>query len=540
MSFALVLLLGMGQIPETQNPAESIEVIVVNGEELPAQRPRHFRPWKDSWDPNDWAKVPVIRPLPKLEYYSPMPKGEGYYSLWDRIQGLPRQTPPKIPFPRIPPMLMSFFESNWGYLEGEVPDIEKDWFDRLKRIHPNDNWTMTFGGEVRFRGENVVSQFYREFNENYWLNRERLYGDFWYRDAVRGYIEFISAEKHGQNDPTVFTDVNKADLLNAFFDFRIDQGYDEDRAYFRIGRQELNFGSQRLISTLDWANTRRTFQGVKILKRTEQYDVDLFWVQPVQINTGQFDSVNPAVSFAGWWNTWRPDPAVSGDIYLLNQNDNNKTALGENRVRGGRNLSTLGLRTVWDKNGWFAEAEGMLQLGKWSNQDQFAQAASAGGGYTWEKVHGLPSLQLHYDFASGSKTPFAGGSHSTFQQLYPFGHYYFGYLDLVGRQNIHDFSTQFVWWPTKAMQFGLQTHYFMLDSPTDALYAANGKVMRQDISGKAGRDVGTELDLTLTLHLSNHQDVLVGWSQMWTGEFIRGTGPATNPQYCYLQYGYRW
>ena len=217
-------------------------------------------------------------------------------------------------------MLMSFFESNWGYLDGEVPDIEKDWFDRLKRIHPNDNWTMTFGGEVRFRWENVVSQFYREFNENYWLNRERLYGDFWYRDAVRGYIEFISAEKHGQNDPTVFTDVNKADLLNAFFDFRIDQGYDEDRAYFRIGRQELNFGSQRLISTLDWANTRRTFQGVKILKRTEQYDVDLFWVQPVQINTGQFDSVNPAVSFAGWWNTWRPDPAVSGDIYLLNQN----------------------------------------------------------------------------------------------------------------------------------------------------------------------------------------------------------------------------
>lgn len=328
MSFALVLLLGMGQIPETQNPAESIEVIVVNGEELPAQRPRHFRPWKDSWDPNDWAKVPVSRPLPKFEYYSPMPIGEGYYSLWDRIQGLSRQTPPKIPFPRIPPMLMSFFESNWGYLEGEVPDIEKDWFDRLKRIHPNDNWTMTFGGEVRFRGENVVSQFYREFNENYWLNRERLYGDFWYRDAVRGYIEFISAEKHGQNDPTVFTDVNKADLLNAFFDFRIDQGYDEDRAYFRIGRQELNFGSQRLISTLDWANTRRTFQGVKILKRTEQYDVDLFWVQPVQINTGQFDSVNPAVSFAGWWNTWRPDPAVSGDFYLLNQNDNNKRLWG--------------------------------------------------------------------------------------------------------------------------------------------------------------------------------------------------------------------
>ena len=35
-----------------------------------------------------------------------------------------------------------------------------------------------------------------------------------------------------------------------------------------------------------------------------------------------------------------------------------------------------------------------------------------------------------------TRTPDRDNSFGTFNQLYPFGHYYLGYLDLVGRQNI--------------------------------------------------------------------------------------------------------
>lgn len=508
--------------------------------EVGVSRRHPFRAWRDPWDPAEWAKVPVLRPFPKPEYFVQLPAGEGYYSLWDRMRKLYREKPPKYPMPRVQAMPLPFYDVDWKYLEGDVPEIERDLWDRFKRIHPTDDWAISFGGEFRIRGDNIVSQFFREFDENYWINRERLYGDFWYRDAIRAYVEFISAEKHGQNDPTIFTDINKADLLNAFFDLRVDLGQTEDKTYFRIGRQELYYGSQRLISALDWANTRRTFQGVKIFERTETYDMDLFWVQPVVINTGQFDSVNADVSFAGWWNTFRPVTGITGDLYVLNLNDNADTAAGDKGKLGGRNFTTTGIRAVYDKDGWYAEGETMLQFGMWSNQAFFSQAASAGGGYTWQKIHGLPSLQAHYDFASGSSHPFAGNSNSTFQQLYPFGHYYFGYLDLVGRQNIHDISFQFAWWPTHALQFGIQSHQFYLDSPRDALYAANGKKLRQDLTGKAGRNVGEEIDITTTYHLSNHQDVLVGWSQIWSGEYIRKSGPATNPQYWYMQYSYRW
>ena len=531
--------------PEPSDPDSEVGNVVSAPENSPigdreSSRRHPFRAWRDPWDPADWAKIPILRPFPKPEYFVQLPKGPGYYSLWDRIRKLYRETPPKYPMPRVQSMPLPFFDVDFRYLEGDVPEMERDWLDRFKRIHPTDDWAISFGGEFRIRGDNIVSQFFRNFDESYWINRERFYGDFWYRDALRAYVEFISAEKHGNNDPTVFTDINKADLLNAFFDLRIDLGQSDDKTYFRIGRQELYYGSQRLISALDWANTRRTFQGVKVFKRTETFDTDLFWVQPVLINPVQFDSVFAPVSFAGWWNTWRPTTGIAGDLYLLNLNDNANTAIGEKGKLGGRNFTTTGIRAVYDKDGWYAEGETMLQFGMWSNQAMFSQAASAGGGYTWQKAHGVPSLQAHYDFASGSKHPILGNSMSTFQQLYPFGHYYLGYLDLVGRQNIHDISFQFAWWPTQAMQFALQSHQFYLDSPRDALYAGNGRKLRQDPTGKAGRNVGEELDITTTYHLSNHQDVLVGWSQIWSGEFISKSGPATNPQYWYMQYSYRW
>ena len=51
-------------------------------------------------------------------------------------------------------------------------------------------------------------------------------------------------------------------MLNLFADIKLGQ-FLNGPAYLRVGRQELLYGSQRLISTLDWVNTRRTFQGIK-------------------------------------------------------------------------------------------------------------------------------------------------------------------------------------------------------------------------------------------------------------------------------------
>src|SRR5207344_471812 len=111
-------------------------------------------------------------------------------------------------------------------------------------------------------------------------------------------------------------DQNKSDLLNAFIDVKLaDLG--GNPAYVRVGRQELLFGSQRLISPLDWANTRRTFQGARLFRATEKFDFDLFWAQPVIPNPIALDSVDNNINFAGAWATYRSKKGTFLDFYYL-------------------------------------------------------------------------------------------------------------------------------------------------------------------------------------------------------------------------------
>jgi hypothetical protein len=124
--------------------------------------------------------------------------------------------------------------------------------------------------------------------------------------------------------------------------------------------------------------------------------------------------------------------------------------------------------------------------------------------------------------------------------LFPFGHYYFGYLDQVGRQNIQDFNLHLNYFPTHWITGVVQYHRFWLAESEDALYNAAGRPTRQDPTGQAGRDVGQEVDLLMNVHLSAHQDVLVGYSKLYAGDFIRRTGNPDSPELFYAQYSYRW
>ena len=72
---------------------------------------------------------------------------------------------------------------------------------------------------------------------------------------------------------------------------------------------------------------------------------------------------------------------------------------------------------------------------------------------------------------------------------------------------------------------------------------AAGVAIRRDSTGQAGSEVGQELDVVLNFHLSKHADVLVGYSHLWAGDFLRNTrgnaGTADAGQF-FIQTSYRW
>jgi hypothetical protein len=486
-----------------------------------------------------WTTVPNLSPRPRTGNFLIPPSSPGYYSLQDYLTDNYRDKPPKYPWGApISPCFFPFYDNDFRYLD-DPKNTQHDWLDPIKRIHIGDDLLLSIGGEERVRYMyEISSRLTGKFND-YTLLRSRVYGDLWYKDCFRVYVEFLDAQSFGQDLAPLAIDIDRSDLLNAFVELKVGELRDSP-IYIRVGRQEMYYGSQRLISPLDWANTRRTFEGIKGYWHSEDLDVEAFYVKPVQVFQNRFDAADANRQFAGFTTEYRPNKSQAIDLYyLFLDTDLPLRPKLPPAGRGGQNVNTIGGRYVGDMDKkllW--DFEGAYQFGDRVNDSISAGMATAGLGYHCCDTPLDPTFWIYYDFASGSEHGvFQGG---TFNQLFPFGHFYFGFIDVVGRQNIQDLNLHAYIWPTKWITSGLQAHFFYLDSGRDALYSAGGAVERTSPKGNAGVFVGDELDFTTNFHLSFHQDILVGYSVLFPGEFIRKTGSPTEAQLFYVQYSYKW
>jgi len=484
-----------------------------------------------------WARVPPPVAFPRLGDFVVLPSGPGYYSLLDLVTGNYRDKPPIYPLPPFGLDVMPFYDNNFRYLDN--PDnTQVDLFDPIKRLHLGDNWLLSIGGEERVRFAHEWDSRLTGKVNNFELFRSRVYGDLWFQDRFRLFVEYIDAQTHDQNLAPLATDVNKSDLLNLFIDVKLID-LCEHPVYARGGRQELYYGSQRLISQTEWPNALRTFDGAKIFYRGDKLDVDGFWTRPVVIDPSRFDSENDKAQFAGLWSTYRPAKGQAIDLYYLYLENNTPLTKALLPGRGGFDVNTMGGRYAGDYKWLLWDFEGMYQFGEHANQSTSAGAATTGLGVHFADLPMNPHFWALFDYASGSDNP-GKGDYGTFNQLYPNGHAYFGWTDLVGRQNIEDLNFQVNVYPTKWINTGVMYHILRLDSAKDALYNAAGAVERVDPTGKAGTDVGDILTIYTNFHLGMHSDILVQYSHLYAGTFIKDTGSPLSPDFFYVQYTFRW
>jgi hypothetical protein len=339
---------------------------------------------------------------------------------------------------------------------------------------------------------------------------------------------------------------NRFDAQNLFGDLRVWDGEPGD-LWFRGGRQELIYGAQRLISPLEWANTRRTFDGAKLFWKGEDWNADFFWTRPIPFaqhldSTVAFDHPDPLQEFYGLWMTRKGLEHHKIDLFYLRLGNYNPATPGgpillENHTFGAR----------WEGNyeDWLAEIEGGYQFGAFTatkpvvaTLDQSAGYFTIGGGRKLTGLPWKPVVWLYYDWASGDRDP-DDGRRGTFNQLFPFGHMYLGWMDIVGRQNIEDLNCRLNLAPRSDLEFILWYHVFHLQQARDALYDAAGTAIRRDATGAAGSDVGSELDLTLRWTFRPRADVLFGYSHLFPGRFLLDTGGAPGRDFYYTQFSLR-
>jgi hypothetical protein len=440
--------------------------------------------------------------------------------------------------------------NNYSYAEGEPPfnnlRFEEDWskfkpgddpsmLEKLKKIELSDNVWVSFGGEFRARLEAWDGFGFSDSNDDeYVLFRTHLHGDVHIGDNWRVFLEgrFNTLTDRdlpgGRRDAL---DADYGDIWNTFVEYTTTGS--NVKTTVRVGRQELQYGKQRLVSPLDWANNRRIFDGavVKLAGVNSPWKVDAFVTVPVMEDRNSFNDSNEDVVFGGVYFTRAfPEQSLNMDAYFLALDSSMGVYDNERYTVGGR---------LWGKvpsiENLSFEIEGAYQFGDHMDMDISAWMFTAEATYTFADAPHKPWVTLGFDYASGDDDP-TDGDTETFSHLFPLAHAYLGFADVIGRQNVMDYRATFGCWPIeKKLRLRSDVHYLMLADDNDGLYSVGGGLVRGPMTED---EVGTEVDFTLLYKCNKHTDLLVGYSHVFAGDFIEETGPDDDIDFFYSQVGF--
>jgi hypothetical protein len=249
----------------------------------------------------------------------------------------------------------------------------------------------------------------------------------------------------------------------------------------------------------------------------------------------QRDRYNEDFDFYGAYVKYKGFTDAGVEAYFFAVDDTGNR-MNPNGNAGDRSIYTLGTR-LWCKRGNFDyEAEVAGQWGRWAGDTVQAWSASVVGGYTFKDLACKPRIGAGFDWASGDRNP-TNGTVNTFDQLFPLGHAYLGYLDLIGRQNVTSLNLNLsAWVVPKKIKSRIAYHAFWLSSRKDAMYNAGGGIVRRDMFGDSGREIGHELDITVAWNIKPHQKMLFGYSHFWDSDLIEQTGVSEDADLFYVQY----
>ncbi|MHC0443435.1 alginate export family protein [Flavobacterium sp. 3-210] len=411
--------------------------------------------------------------------------------------------------------------------EDDFSDLKKDStlsaYQQMKfmPLSKNKQTYFSFGGDIRY-------QYYKVTNENwgdipndrdgYTLSRFLAHADFHAGEYFRFFFQIQSSNANSRIDADPVEN-NPLDVHQAFFDVQI-LNTPDNHLIFRLGRQEMRYGSQRLVSVRELPNSRRAFDGAKLIFKDKNWALDLFYSHPVHNNQEIFDDhFNKDTKFWGSYSTVKNIPFFQNvDLYYMGI-WNRKAVFDD--ATGEEMRHSLGTR-IWngDRN-FLYDIEGVYQFGTLGSSKIKAWTISASLSKELEDIKFSPVLGLKTELISGNRH-YGDTSLETFNPMFPMGAY-FGLAALIGPANLFDLHPSIDMELTPKFSFSFDYDLFWRLSPNDGIYSVNVQLI---YTGKDTQDQFIGSQYTCEFKYSPVQLLILKLEGTWfdSGGFIKESG----------------
>jgi hypothetical protein len=390
---------------------------------------------------------------------------------------------------------------------------------------------LDLGGQLRGRAEGYTGGAFKPDNSDaYVLTRVLLNARIHTSRATYFFVEGMDSRGPWKNKvPAGPPFRDHADLRQLYFQ----AGLDKDPQMIRGGRLELAFGDGRLVGSLPWANTPRSFDGARAMFSRPGYRVDAFAASVVKIDQDRFDRNIPGNNFYGVYSslTKLAPRANVEPFFFWRRQSGLKTELG---VPSTMNFGTVGLHAfVRMLHNFDYDTQMAAQSGSVGDESIRAWAGHWLAGFTFASKMLTPRVFAEYNQASGDAKP-TDNKKETFDQLYPTGHDKYGLTDLVGWQNMKHVRGGLELAVAKGWSAATRYNSYWLADAHDALYNGGGAILARSPTGTAGSFVGQEIDLIVSGKFPQKINLSAGLGRFVPGTFLKNTTPGRTFTYPYV------
>jgi len=381
---------------------------------------------------------------------------------------------------------------------------------------------LSLGGEIRTEYDYVRNEDWGEKGlgrDPYFTARAHFHIDWHLHRQIRLFAQLRSAQEDGRRDGPRPIDEDQLNIQNLFIDLT-PYSSGSKAATLRLGRQEVNYGSGRLISVQDGPNARLYFDGAKIMYKATGITIDAFVLAWARVLPGVFDNIT--LKKPGLWGGYSTlSLAKIGDLDLYYIGFQGENIAYEQGV-GSEQRHTFGFR-FWRKGkGFNHNLEAAWQSGRFGSQTIRAWTGSVDIAYCFAGISGEPLAGLRNDYISGDRTP-DDGKLETFNPMYPKAGY-FGFNPQLGPVNLIDIHPYFTWKAGSKVMLTLDMVFNWRFSVRDGVYRPNGRFS----TGSRGSDkryIGTVFLTGVEWQINKFFAFNSGIQYFKTGAFINDTIP---------------